>query len=95
MALHNILRELVALALLLSAVPSRAQDTDEELCSAEGIAGVRTSIASLNAVLHRLNSEVPGLETDGGVVYTRWGRTTCPDTATLVYEGNLFKIFKI
>ena len=22
-----------------------------------------------------------------GVIYTRWGRTICPETATLVYEG--------
>ena len=22
-----------------------------------------------------------------GTTYTRWGRTSCPDTASLVYEG--------
>ena len=23
-----------------------------------------------------------------GAVYVRWGRTTCPDTSELIYEGN-------
>ena len=90
MALHNILKELLALALLLTAVPSRAQGTDE-LCSAGGIAGtLQPAIESLNDALEYLGLDVdvgdPEL-TPGGVVYTRWGRTTCPDTATLVYEG--------
>ena len=25
-----------------------------------------------------------------GVVYVRWGRTTCPATSELIYEGNMF-----
>ena len=30
----------------------------------------------------------------GGTTYARWGRTTCPDTAELIYEGWLsFSMF--
>ena len=28
-----------------------------------------------------------GTRSDVGVNYKRWGRTTCPDNATLIYEG--------
>ena len=47
----------------------------------------------LSAILSRLGpDDSSSSETssgDGtGVNYKRWGRTTCPDTATLVYEGD-------
>ena len=29
----------------------------------------------------------PGTPGAGSVVYTRWGRTSCPPTASLVYSG--------
>ena len=54
--------------------------------------------AKLNAILARLQLEDSSSAEDtsssdsrdrdgGGVNYKRWGRTTCPATATLVYAG--------
>ena len=34
---------------------------------------------------------VPG----GGVVYTRWGKTSCPNTASLVYSGRIGRTYAI
>ena len=28
----------------------------------------------------------------GGTTYIRWGRISCPDTAELVYQGEMFKM---
>ena len=52
----------------------------------------------LNEILARLGDSCSGGGGSGGgsggiggvaVNYKRWGRTTCPDNATLIYEGNV------
>ena len=53
--------------------------------------------AKLDFLLSQLASNQTSTEDNGGgtgggggsVNYKRWGRTTCPDTATLVYEGEI------
>lgn len=55
----------------------------------EDVNGPRSNSLLLKLV-QLLTSVMPGgkvLEGGGGVVYTRWGRTTCPSGAQLVYEG--------
>ena len=33
------------------------------------------------------NQQLNSSSQAGGTTYTHWGRTTCPDTAELIYEG--------
>ena len=43
----------------------------------------------LTSEIQKLQTNMKAMETkpNGGVSYTRWGRTTCPNAAELVYKG--------
>ena len=52
-----------------------------------------TSLAEADNSTADENSDTNGSDDDtgmysGGVTYKRWGRTECPENATLVYEGS-------
>ena len=72
-------------------------DRGEQLCPCNWTQ-LQTNIENkLDLILARLtpptdnctDDETDDSETrsDVGVNYKRWGRTTCPDNATLIYEG--------
>ena len=95
------LRLLSTLLLMALAVhTSVAGSTDRgELCPCNWTQ-VQSNIESkLDLILARLTPSTDNCtddETDDsdtrsdvGVNYKRWGRTTCPDNATLIYEGRI------
>ena len=46
----------------------------------------------LTSEMQKLQTNMKAMETkpNGGVSYTRWGRTTCPNAAELVYKGKVY-----
>ena len=83
--------------LLLIVVTVHAS-VEEELCPCNWTQ-LQTSIDNkLDLILARLtppttdnckeaDTDDSDARSDVGVNYKRWGRTTCPDNATLIYEG--------
>ena len=88
---------LLLMAVTVQASVSGSTDQEQQLCPCNWTQ-VQSNIESkLDLILARLTPSTDNCtddETDDsdtrsdvGVNYKRWGRTTCPDNATIIYEG--------
>ena len=84
---------------ILSINGSFTQDTVEkcesELCTAQDISELR--INSLEQEVRAVYEKMTSLESKLTSTYVRWGRTVCPETATLLYDGKSpdFQLYRI